>query len=74
MTCTLWPQSPLLITTITRPHHPSRPQYHCNAHANNVILLDETVSKANNFTFLAYLDLDMVLLSSAKLDTNHMPR
>lgn len=35
-------------------------QWHCNAHANNVTILDETVPpSAENPMFLGYLDLDM---------------
>eukprot|EP00039_Didymoeca_costata_P011125 m.153470 g.153470 ORF g.153470 m.153470 type:complete len:298 (-) comp15067_c0_seq3:149-1042(-) len=41
-------------------------EYHCNAHSNNVVILEESCAKER---FLSYLDLDMAFDESSYVDT-----
>jgi len=43
-------------------------EWHCNAHSNNVVLLDEAVGSQHG-SFLSYLDLDMAFDGASFVDT-----
>lgn len=44
-------------------------EFHCNAHSNNVVLLEEDLARGEREAFLGYLDLDMSFDEASFVDT-----